>query len=279
MKQRIISACVGLCVLVLVLAYFNTWVLNLAISVISVIAVWEVLDIAQRHRNRVLTVAALVFSVLLPFFRVGSVVRLLPIICFLFILTLLGVLLTKHEEMHVEQVAFMSFISLLVPFALTTVLFIRDSLGALLGFYYTVFALAAAWSADTGAYFAGLRFGKHKLSPKISPNKTVEGAIGGGIAALVCSLLLSYLFMVVATQLYGQAVTVNFWLVALASPVLTLLSIMGDLTASVIKRQYEVKDFGQIMPGHGGIMDRFDSVMLVMPAVYLLSLYCPLAVI
>ena len=133
MKQRIISACVGLCVLVLVLAYFNTWVLNLAISVISVIAVWEVLDIAQRHRNRVLTVAALVFSVLLPFFRVGSVVRLLPIICFLFILTLLGVLLTKHEEMHVEQVAFMSFISLLVPFALTTVLFIRDSLGALLG--------------------------------------------------------------------------------------------------------------------------------------------------
>ena len=76
----------GLCVLVLVLAYFNTWVLNLAISVISVIAVWEVLDIAQRHRNRVLTVAALVFSVLLPFFRVGSVVRLLPIICFLFIL-------------------------------------------------------------------------------------------------------------------------------------------------------------------------------------------------
>ena len=276
MKQRIISACVGLCVLAVVLAYLDTWVLNLAISAISAMAVWEVLDVSQRHHNRVLTVSALIFSVLLPLVQVGYVRHLLPVICYVFILVLFSVLLAKHSEMHVEQVAFMSFISLLIPFALSTVIFIRDSRGYLMGFYYTIFALVAAWSADTGAYFAGLWFGRHKLSPEISPKKTVEGAIGGGITALICALLVTWLFVNGATQLSGRPVEANFLIIALASPVLTVLSIIGDLSASVIKRQYGVKDFGHIMPGHGGIMDRFDSVMFVMPAVFILSVYCPL---
>ena len=130
--------------------------------------------------------------------------------------------------------------------------------------------------ADTGAYFAGHWFGKHKLAPEISPKKTVEGAVGGVITALVAVLVFSCLFSVAATEVLGRPVEANYLRIVLVSPVLTVFSILGDLSASVLKRQYGVKDYGSIMPGHGGIMDRFDSVLFVLPAVYLLSVYLPL---
>lgn len=276
MKQRLISACVGLCVLAVILAYFDTSVLNGAISVISSLAVYEVLHAAGQDQNPWLLGGALVFSLLIPFFKVGLILRLLPVICYVFILILLSTLLHRHRTMHVEEASFIFFISLVIPFALSCAIYVRDNYGAGVGFYYTMFALIASWAADTGAYFAGHLFGKHKLAPEISPKKTVEGAIGGAVTALAAVLLFSWIFATAAGEFYGILMQPNYLLILLVSPVLTALSIMGDLSASVIKRQYGVKDFGSIMPGHGGIMDRFDSVLMVVPAVFIFSHFLPL---
>ena len=150
MKQRIITACVGLCVLAVVLHYYDTWALNLAISLISLMAVEEVLRVIQPGGSKVMIGIGLTFSVLIPFFRVGYVKELLPLICYAFILALFAMLLARHATMHVEEVAMMAFICILIPLSLSTVIYIRDSRGYTMGFYYTVFSLMAAWMADTG---------------------------------------------------------------------------------------------------------------------------------
>ena len=117
--------------------------------------------------------------------------------------------------------------------------------------------------ADSGAYFAGTFFGKTKLCPEISPKKTVEGLIGGVISNGILMLIISLFYQFV---LKGEPI--HYLGVLIAGMLAALIGLVGDLTASVIKRQTGIKDYGNIMPGHGGIMDRFDSVLLVAPFMY-----------
>ena len=123
-----------------------------------------------------------------------------------------------------------------------------------------------AWVSDIFAYFTGRFFGKHKLIPEISPKKTVEGAVG----AIVCTML----FMV----LYGWIVSlctelsVNYLVLLIAGPVLSVVGQIGDLIASLVKRERGVKDYGTLLPGHGGIMDRFDSILTVSGAAMIIVL-------
>ena len=118
-------------------------------------------------------------------------------------------------------------------------------------------ALAIVWAADSGAYFAGRTFGKHKLAPRISPNKTIEGLVGGLVAGLVVGLGLSLFAGATAPQLP--------W-VALAIVATVLFSVVGDLFESLLKRHAGVKDSGHLIPGHGGILDRLDGVLAALPA-------------
>lgn len=114
-----------------------------------------------------------------------------------------------------------------------------------------------AFGTDTFAYFAGNLFGKHKLSPKISPNKTIEGSIGGIIGSLIITIL------------YASYVSINpLWKLVIMSILTSIISQLGDLVASKIKRMTGIKDFGKLMPGHGGVLDRFDSIILTAPVIY-----------
>ncbi len=125
------------------------------------------------------------------------------------------------------------------------------------GHFWLLTALMMVWAADSGAYFAGRRFGKHKLSPRISPNKTVEGLIGGLVAGVVVALAMSLL----------AGATFSQWpKIALVALVATLFSVVGDLFESLLKRHAGVKDSGHIIPGHGGVMDRLDGVLAALPA-------------
>lgn len=122
------------------------------------------------------------------------------------------------------------------------------------------FAAVIIWSTDSGAYFIGKSMGKRKLWPEISPNKTVEGFIGGIVTAVVLSLVF-------------QAVTgflPSYLLVMFITLLLSIFGQLGDLVESALKRHYHVKDSGTILPGHGGILDRFDSFLFVLPFLYLL---------
>ena len=137
------------------------------------------------------------------------------------------------------------------------------------GVWGLVLIFLLAWIPDTGAYFCGSLFGKHKLAPVISPKKTVEGAVGGLIVCIGVTALYGWLLTRFAN------VTVAWLPLLICAAVGAIVSVLGDLTASLIKRHYGVKDYSNLIPGHGGIMDRFDSVWFTAPFLYLFTALFP----
>ena len=137
------------------------------------------------------------------------------------------------------------------------------------GIMYIFIPFVLAFLSDTGAYFAGLTFGKHKLAPTISPKKTVEGLVGGVLGAVVGMLIYGLILDVFCN------LSVNYGIAAVYGILGSLAGVFGDLSFSVIKRQYGIKDYGNLIPGHGGILDRFDSMMVVGPLAEVLLLLLP----
>lgn len=137
---------------------------------------------------------------------------------------------------------------------------VRDAFG----FSWVLFALIVTWLTDTGAFFCGTRFGRRPLAPKLSPKKTIEGAIGGTAAAVIGSAVFA--------NATGNAV----WPLLLLAACLSVIGQVGDLVESSLKRECRVKDTGQLLPGHGGILDRFDSLLFVLPVLYFYLSYWPL---
>jgi phosphatidate cytidylyltransferase len=134
---------------------------------------------------------------------------------------------------------------------------------------YTVWLIfLSSWGCDTCAYCAGKLFGKHKMSPVLSPKKSVEGAVGGVIGTMLLTLIYGTVFAEKMQLDAAQTV-----ILALISGVGALLSMVGDLSASAIKRNYDIKDYGHLIPGHGGILDRFDSMLFTAPVIYFLAFY------
>ena len=130
------------------------------------------------------------------------------------------------------------------------------------GLPYVLLPMVISWMSDTGAYFTGVCFGKHKMAPVISPKKTWEGFFGGW----VISVGLTVLYGVICNAIVGSTVF-SLPILAIMAAVLAPVSVVGDLVASLIKRRTGIKDYGNIMPGHGGVMDRFDSVIFIAPLV------------
>ena len=134
------------------------------------------------------------------------------------------------------------------------------------GAYIVWLIFLCSWGCDTCAYCAGKLLGKHKMTPVLSPKKTVEGAIGGVLGTAVLTMLYAYVFKD-AMEIDGSGMIA----LAIISMVGALISMVGDLAASAIKRNYDVKDYGTLIPGHGGILDRFDSVIFTAPIIYYLA--------
>ena len=138
-----------------------------------------------------------------------------------------------------------------------------------------IIAIFSAWIADAGAFFAGSFWGKRKLCPQISPKKTVEGLIGGFVLNVVAMLVFGYVFQAL---FYSYEVDVSYLSLLVIGFVGAGLSVIGDLAFSLIKRSCHIKDFSEIIPGHGGILDRFDSVIFVAPFVYFLVQFLPIVI-
>ena len=136
--------------------------------------------------------------------------------------------------------------------------------------YFILLILCFAWGGDTAAYFAGRAFGKHKLAPVVSPHKTVEGAIGGVCGSIAAGMVLTLVYALLSARYHVITFHVqpyHYLILAVMGGIASVLGILGDLFASAVKRQMGIKDYGTIFPGHGGILDRFDSVMFVAPFV------------
>ena len=141
------------------------------------------------------------------------------------------------------------------------------------GCFFVLLALCIAWLSDTGAYFCGKFFGKNKLCPSISPKKTVEGFLGGVSVSVFSTLFVTVIFDLFV---FAGNVGVNYIKIVVMALIGALISVLGDLCFSAVKRKCGVKDFGSLMPGHGGVLDRFDSVIFVIPYVYIFVRLIPI---
>lgn len=284
MKQRVITAVVLLALLAVVVWQINTPVLVLVIAFLAAVAANEIMRCAKVE-NTLIRVVATGYAACVPFFASakaltpwvsqavwGKVIGAVPGVVYLIalVLVLLLAMLKGYAYTTFEDVAVSVFAGALVPFGFSVFIRLRDMFQIeQFGIYLIFYGLICALATDSGAQLAGMAFGKHKMSPNISPKKTVEGAIGGLIFSLILNAVAMILYNRLADFKMDEfAVTV---LLAACLPV-SFLGMMGDLSASVLKRNFGVKDFGKIFPGHGGVMDRFDSSMFTLPVTYALAL-------
>lgn len=279
MKTRILAACIGLPVLLVVVLLLPPLGTALLFAVACAIAAYEMLWRTGflKHR-RVVGYSGLmaIACVMWSWMHACAVVSAQTLwICalagvFVFFLILFCELLAAHAKLSFFSLCIAIFSGLVYPFFIGSLVRLRGMDG---GKFYILVAFVLSMVADSGAYFVGRAFGKHKLAPVISPKKTVEGVIGG-VAANIAAMLL---FTFVLNRWFGFT-QVNYVYAAIYGVLGAIASVVGDLTLSAAKRQAKIKDYGNLIPGHGGILDRFDSTMLVAPLTEILILVIPFAV-
>ena len=273
MKTRLITGGISAALFLIVL--FIPWsvALTIATSFICGLAVYEMLTVTKVVQHRGLEAAAIVFAVVAPFFsRMNG--GWVFVLCLLYVLALVLLTIRYHEVVTIDKVGMVFLLSVLVSVSLSGLSYLRtagerDSDGL----FYVFLALLMAWITDIGAYFVGTFFGKHKLCPRISPKKTVEGLFGGIAVSIVISLLAGLIY---ESAVLKGAAHVSYGEIFVLALICAPLSVIGDLFASIIKRRCGVKDFGNFFPGHGGMMDRFDSLMFVLPTVLMTIRVFPL---
>lgn len=270
MKTRVLSGiCIFLFLILLVLTSAIPFVLNGIMAIIAAMGIYEILKVAGLSNRKGLTAGAVLFTSIIVFFSdpvFSWYGKLILIGTFVLILLALTYYLREYRNTTLPELTFALFMTLLAAFFFSAVVLTRRTDH---GFWNLILIYLLAWVPDTGAYFSGFFFGKHKMAPVISPKKTIEGAVGGLLICVGISYLYAWL-----VSLTGA--TVNYWIIAVYAVVGTLVSILGDLTASLIKRHFNVKDYSNLIPGHGGIMDRFDSIWFVAPFIYLMIQICPI---
>lgn len=263
MKTRILTAAIGLAVLIPILCVPWAPLLSILIAVINGLAVYEMLMVTDTVSHRGLQLAAVLFAVTAPFFCYFQPLWIL-LICFAYVLVLVLFQIFSRTDISLEKLGAVFLLSVWISFCFSTLSYLRTTNPH--GLFFVLLSFVIAWMADAGAYFVGVFFGKHPLCPRISPKKTVEGFVGGIVISILSAGVTALLYQ---QFVLGTALHVSYGWILLLAMMCAPLSVVGDLFASVIKRRCGVKDYGKLFPGHGGIMDRFDSLLFVAPVVYL----------
>ncbi|MCH5170538.1 MAG: phosphatidate cytidylyltransferase [Oscillospiraceae bacterium] len=284
MKKKVIA---GICcaiagISVVALRGIAPWLFPLAAAVVSIMATYEI-NHALGIKNKLMNALTVIVSFAIPMcfgFRT-QILALGEKLCLtlnpVYFLLLYGLLCFIIMIADFENIKFHDAASVIVttwgiPFAVTVLLHCNEieklypnaGYEKHHGLFFILYVMFCAWLTDVFAYFAGSFLGKHKLCPKVSPKKTVEGAVGGVIGGVASVLILYAIFENFVFEVpHGKYLTV-----ALVSAVLCIAGMFGDLTFSVLKRNRGVKDFSNLVPGHGGMMDRFDSEVFVLIAFY-----------
>lgn len=264
MKTRIISGIIILGVLVGVLAFMSTPVLTVFIALVSAIGVYELNNVAKVKRPAMILSVAVAAA--MPFWASFGEYFMFGQGISIYVILMLIMMVKWHGELKFEQAAISILSSIAVPCSLSCWIFLAHKTGVRESYFLILFAVSCAWLSDVFAYFCGRAFGRHKMAPIVSPKKTWEGAIGGILVTAAVNV--GFYFIYKAKFIGTEAMPWEWYVVIPISIILSVISIFGDLSASVIKRQFGVKDYGNLVPGHGGIMDRFDSMLFVFPMMY-----------
>lgn len=260
MKQRIITGVVAAAVFIPFVVYGN-WPFTVLVYALAAIGLFEILrmkGISIFSIPGIIGVLSL-FAILMPKALAGKVLEITSYskIEFIMIAALLlliyAVLMKNHFTF--DDVAFVLLGAFYVGVGFYYLIETRNA-----GLQFIIYALLVVWATDSGAYFTGRKLGKNKLWPEISPNKTIEGFVGGIVIAVIFACIMELIYPFEASWMMLIIVTI----------ISSIFGQMGDLVESAIKRHYGVKDSGNILPGHGGILDRFDSLLFVLPLLNLL---------
>ncbi|WP_066683745.1 phosphatidate cytidylyltransferase [Christensenella intestinihominis] len=275
MLKRILVA-IPIVIIVALAAIFQSWVMIVLAAVLALATQFEIVRALDQNGKPVVTFLSYAFAVVLAAYFVGFFILLqkgmdyaswmpLMLLCTFVVLIMLVFIVSMFSGRHSADSASNTIFTFVYPqlfFALFYMLILGN-----IGDYYRMLVvflmvLVPAMFSDTFAYFVGMAFGKRKLCPQISPKKTVAGSVGGVAGGLIGALLITLLF-------WGGKNLVGFMA---AGAALGAISQLGDLSASFIKRSLNIKDFGKILPGHGGIVDRMDSILFCIPAVFILTI-------
>lgn len=265
MKTRLITAFFGvvLCVLVMIFGDMAPVIYAIALALVNALCCMEFLTAKKLTSNISISVLTLLFSVSMPLV-ICSDLWYLPI--FIYSLMMMASLIFFRNDNSVADISFAFFGTVIISLSVSCLSRLVCMSGGWHSFYL-IMGLVGAWLADSCAYFSGVFLGKRKLCPSISPKKTVEGAIGGAIGAVVFTLIAGLIFEFIVYR----NIHVNYLALLVTGIYCAFASVIGDLSFSCVKRECGIKDYGSIMPGHGGMLDRFDSVIFCVPFVFFIS--------
>ena len=270
MKTRVLSAVILLPLLLIVVLALPKIVTAILFGLMAAVAAYELLYGTGLVRHRRMLIYSMVMAFLVSlwsFFGAQPAFALLGVLAFSG--ALFGEMMASHVKIQFDKAALCLAAGLLIPYLFTSLVRIH---GMDAGLFYILIPFIISMMSDSGAYFVGRAIGHRKLAPVISPHKTVEGAVGGVLAAVLGILLYGLILR------FAFGFRVNFVFALLYGTLGSVVGVFGDLSFSVIKRQTGIKDYGNLIPGHGGILDRFDSTIFVAPLVEALLLVLPIAV-
>lgn len=262
--KRLISAVVMISILVgmIILGGLPFWIF---IGILQIAAMWELNRACGILKNGKLNVPVVIGMVIAPIMSVlmhyFDFALCAVLACAIYLIALLTIFVFKHDKYSSQNIGIMIFAFVYTAVLPSFVGAVRDNFDE--GFYLVWILLIAPIASDTFAYLIGSKFGKHKLAPKVSPKKSIEGSVGGIVGAVLCVGLYAYYMM-------GEVATKDgfFFACIMIGLVCGAISQLGDLAASAIKREYGIKDYSNLIPGHGGVLDRVDSIIFIAPIVY-----------
>ena len=262
MLKRIITSLVACCVLFPALIFSDTIFFPICVAIVSLISLYEIFKCMGMEKKLYLSIPVYLFGIATPFlirFKLLGTNMTYALIAFIFatiyIIYLFTLVVWSHGKLVFGEVITLFTMCVYIIAAMASIIYVRDY--GTIGKYIYLLIFLGAWITDIFAYFTGFLFGKHKLIEDVSPKKTIEGSIGG-IVFCAASFVI---FGLVVQKVSGLEANLIF--LAISGVVLSVVAQIGDLIMSVIKRHYGIKDYGIIFPGHGGMLDRFDSISAV----------------
>ena len=265
MKKRVLTGVIGIIIFMPFIVFSQTWALVLATLALSVVGVYEMLKCTGKIDKPIITIPSFLVTVaaqILP--RISNISEekctsaLLLIYIFYTVILMMGAVFSKGT-VKIADAAVSAVTTVYISFGFSSLILLRDREYGMVLF---ILALLIPWVCDATAYFVGVTCGKHKLIPDVSPKKTVEGAIGGVVGVCVAVAVFGLVMQ------FGFNKVPNYFMLMALAFVGSLLGMCGDLIASLIKRECGIKDYGNLFPGHGGVMDRFDSMIAVASFMY-----------
>lgn len=261
MKIRILTAVIGLPLLIFIV-YIGGWILAAALAIVTLIALNEYKNVLSKGANIKISYILMALLTLLLLLFMKTDFYAIPFILVFCFIVLMGYEVYSPKPSF-PRAAFSLFFLVYIPIMLGFLMMFENVIDGRLTIWM---CFIAPFATDTFAYFGGRKFGKRKLTP-ISPNKTIAGSVIGFIACGIVMLGYGYIL----NSYFGVNVPIYYF--GILGAVASIASQIGDISASLIKRTYKIKDFGKLLPGHGGILDRFDSVIFTVPIIYIFTYY------